>query len=118
MRVSNFGNSIHHKHCGRLLGELYVLQGRYSEARALFERTLALRTQKFGLKHLSTVTSMYSLAKVLYKQGEFDSAKSLFEWVLVVREEVFGTEHPDTVVIRTLLHTLTTMVVHEKTYTT
>ena len=71
-------------------------QGKYNEAAALAEKSLALSERMLGREHPDTLSSTNNLA-VLYKdQGRLADAEPLFKRALEARERVLGQEHPDT----------------------
>ncbi|CAM9419423.1 unnamed protein product [Scytosiphon promiscuus] len=80
-------------HLGRI-GLLYVLQGKFADARALFERALAINEVALGVDHSSTSTSRFRLADVYQKLGLYDKAFPLMEEVLASSERVAGQSHP------------------------
>jgi tetratricopeptide (TPR) repeat protein len=70
--------------------------GRYGEAEALYERTLAVSEKQLGLEHRDTLTIMHNLAMVHYSRGRHSEAEKEYKHVLVLQEKHLGLEHPDT----------------------
>jgi tetratricopeptide (TPR) repeat protein len=71
-------------------------RGEYADARALFERALALRRAALGEDALPTAETLGALALVLAAQGDPVGAQPMIERVLAVRERALGPDHPDT----------------------
>jgi Tetratricopeptide repeat len=85
----------------RRLGEL-------TAARDLCEQVLAARRRTLGEEHPDTLTSMNSLALVLYGLGKLADARDLLAQTLAIRRRVLGEEHPDTLTsIDSLAHVQT-----------
>jgi hypothetical protein len=70
--------------------------GRYREARAVDEDTLARRRRVLGADHPDTLASASNLAIDLYTMGEVAAARELDEDTLARRRRVLGADHPDT----------------------
>jgi tetratricopeptide (TPR) repeat protein len=76
------------------LGELYRLQGSYTEAEALYKRALKIREKALGPDHPHVAASLNNLA-VLYKaQGKYAEAEPLYKRALGIVEEALGPDHP------------------------
>ena len=60
-------------------------QGRFDDARPLFEEALRVRKEVLGDRHEDTLSSIADLASLLLDQGEMDKARPLFEEALRVR---------------------------------
>jgi tetratricopeptide (TPR) repeat protein len=74
----------------------YLYQrGRYSGAKPLLERSLAIREKTLGPEHLDLANSLNNLAELYYNQGQYAKAEPLFERALAIREKALGPEHPD-----------------------
>jgi tetratricopeptide (TPR) repeat protein len=71
-------------------------RGQYADARALFERALALRRAALGDDDLTTAETLTELAIVLAQQGDPASARPMLEHTLAVRQRVLGLDHLDT----------------------
>ncbi|CAM9843341.1 unnamed protein product, partial [Ectocarpus sp. 13 AM-2016] len=72
-----------------------VLQGKYSEAEPLYERSLAIRQKALGFDHPDVAQSLNNYAELLRAQGKYDEAEPLYERSLAIREKALGPEHPD-----------------------
>lgn len=59
-------------------------------------KALQIKEKLLGAEHLDTVSSLISLAGVLYSQCQYSEAESLYLRVLQVQEKILGEEHPDT----------------------
>jgi class 3 adenylate cyclase/tetratricopeptide (TPR) repeat protein len=70
-------------------------RGRYTEARALGERALAIRERALGPDHPDVAQSLNNLAVVQYQAGRFAEAAHLYEQALAIREKALGAEHLD-----------------------
>jgi hypothetical protein len=62
----------------------------------LLERTIALRAEVQGERHLSTLQAMGDLASLYGELGRQDDRVALETRLLVLRGEVLGDRHPDT----------------------
>ena len=70
--------------------------GKYAEATAIAERSLAWREVKLGPEHPDTAESLNNLAALNYSQGLYAKAEPLFQRALAITEKALGPEHPDT----------------------
>jgi CHAT domain-containing protein/tetratricopeptide (TPR) repeat protein len=68
----------------------------YQGARALLERSLALKEQALGARHRSVALTLAVLATVLRKTGQPEQARTCLERALAIREQALGPSHPDT----------------------
>jgi tetratricopeptide (TPR) repeat protein len=87
-----------HLRLGDLLGNLAVvhqLVGDYDEARALFERVLAIDERALSPDHPHLALSLSNLAIALYATEAHEEAKTLHERALAIREGTLGPDHPD-----------------------
>lgn len=66
--------------------------GEYREARALFERALAIQ-ERAELEHARTVDYLEHLAVLLYEMGDYEPALELIERAVPLAERVFGPNH-------------------------
>ena len=78
------------------LATLYYAQGRYEEARPLYERALAVEQKKLGAAHPSLATTLSNLAELHRAEGQLDEAIKLHRRALDVREKALGPNHPET----------------------
>ena len=72
--------------------------GRYGDALALFEETLALRKAKLGPDHPDTLRTMNDLARVYGLLGRYADALALGEETLALLKAKLGPDHPDTLI--------------------
>jgi len=78
------------------LAQTLQRQGRYGEARPLYERALAIKEKALGPEHPDTAAALNNLALLLQAQGLYGEARPLYERALAINEKVLGPEHPDT----------------------
>jgi tetratricopeptide (TPR) repeat protein/tRNA A-37 threonylcarbamoyl transferase component Bud32 len=81
-----------------LLHNLAVIDeitGQYDEAKAGYERALAIRETVLGPEHPRVATTLANLANVISDQGAFEEARVLYERAAEIRKEAMGSEHPD-----------------------
>jgi tetratricopeptide (TPR) repeat protein len=71
-------------------------QGRFGEARPLFERALAIAEEVLGPDDPGTASCLNNLALLLQAQGDLVTARPLFERALVIHERELGPLHPYT----------------------
>jgi hypothetical protein len=74
----------------------YQSLGRYQEAAALHEETLAIMERVLGPEHPNTLSSRNNLASGYQDLGRYQEAVELHEETLAIMERVLGPEHPDT----------------------
>jgi CHAT domain-containing protein/Tfp pilus assembly protein PilF len=70
--------------------------GSYSQAEALYRRTLAVREKIAGAEHPDTASSLNNLAMLYVRMGAYRQAQPLYERALSIKEKNLGPEHPDT----------------------
>ena len=75
--------------------QLYAA-GKYVEAIAIAERSLAWREVELRPEHPDTAQSLNYLALLHHVQGLYAKAEPLFQRALAIREKALGPEHPDT----------------------
>ena len=68
----------------------------YPQARALFERALAICETVLGPDHPDTATGLNNLAFLLQSQGVLAEARLLYERGLAIYERALGQAHPHT----------------------
>ena len=78
------------------MARVHVAMGRYPEARAALERSLALRVKRLGPTHAEVAGTLYYLGDVRRRMGDHASADSLTRRALAIRTSVFGPRHPAT----------------------
>jgi tetratricopeptide (TPR) repeat protein len=88
------------------LGRSLYLQGKYSEAEALFTKSLGAHTMRLLQRHETRflegqyeLYSMSYLAKCYYAQGKYAQAEAIEKATLENRRRVMGPEHPLTLVV-------------------
>ncbi|KAJ5843194.1 uncharacterized protein N7525_000935 [Penicillium rubens] len=79
-----------------MLGEAYVLEGRWEEAEQLFTQVIETSKTKLGADHPSTLTSMAHLASTLREQGRWEEAEQLELQVVETSKTKLGADHPNT----------------------
>jgi serine/threonine protein kinase/tetratricopeptide (TPR) repeat protein len=82
------------------LAVAYFAAGRMSDAIALHEETLKLRTSKLGPHHPDTLTSRNNLATAYNSAGRTADAIALHEETLRLMTSTLGPDHPDTLTSR------------------
>jgi tetratricopeptide (TPR) repeat protein len=70
------------------------MQGKYTEAEPLFQRTLQIGEQQFGSEHTLVATALNGLALLCYHQGKYIEAEPLYQQALGIWKKLFGSEHP------------------------
>ena len=80
--------------------DLFCEQGKYDEAKDMYERALAGFEEMKGVDHVETLLVVNSIGCLYVDMGDLDEAKEHFQRALRGREVALGLDHPDT------LHTL------------
>ena len=80
----------------QVMGDVYSSLGLYRRAEPLQRQSMEIRQRILGPEHPETLTSMNSLAIVLWYEGHYAEAKKLDRETLDVRRRVLGPEHPET----------------------
>jgi CHAT domain-containing protein len=70
-------------------------QGKYREAIAIAQRSLAIYEKALGADHLDVATSLNNLAALYKSQGNYQAAEPLYKRSLAIREKTLGAEHLD-----------------------
>jgi tetratricopeptide (TPR) repeat protein len=88
---------------------LYLWQrADHRQARAVFERALALYEARLGPDHPTTAASLNNLGYALQAQGDLPAARAVFERALAIDEAHLGPDHPATATsldnLATVLH--------------
>ncbi|MEO0868261.1 MAG: response regulator [Cyanobacteria bacterium J06642_11] len=91
------------------LAELYLYEGRDSEAEPLLQGVLAMRMWLLGPTHLDVAVSLYKLATLYDNQGRYNKAQPLFQEALDLCEQNLGAEHPSTKMLRSQLQLISKM---------
>lgn len=77
-----------------LLAKALRMEGRYDEARELYERSLAVREQCLGRWHPNVATSLNNLGAMLTSIGVYADAEPLLNRALEIDRKVYGRDHP------------------------
>ncbi|MBU0756421.1 MAG: tetratricopeptide repeat protein, partial [Planctomycetes bacterium] len=83
---------------GRLLfvmGKIYGLLGRFSDAAPLLEDSVEIRRRALGTDHPDTLISIDALSLLYKDQGQYERSEQLCREVLEKRRQVLGEDHPD-----------------------
>jgi tetratricopeptide (TPR) repeat protein len=92
----------------REIGELLVIQGKYSDGEKVLRDVIEARARVLGPEHPDTLDGRHRLIAALTRQTKYSEAESEARAVLKLREKLLGPEHTDTVVSRyNLADTLT-----------
>ncbi len=75
-------------------GILAKREGKLTDARALFERSIELQVELRGREHPYTLASLSNLASVISEAGDLEAARRLQEEVLAARTRIFGADDP------------------------
>jgi tetratricopeptide (TPR) repeat protein len=70
--------------------------GRYSQARLLYERALAIQKKVSGPEHPNTAVILNNLGELFRVQGDLAAAGPLLKRALAINELALGPEHPIT----------------------
>ncbi|MCZ8117484.1 MAG: CHAT domain-containing protein [Microcystis sp. LE18-22.4A] len=76
------------------MAALYRVQGRYSEAELLYNRSLAIRKQQLGDNHPDTAASLNNLALLYQSQGRYSEAEPRHKEALAIFKKQLGDNHP------------------------
>jgi serine/threonine protein kinase/tetratricopeptide (TPR) repeat protein len=76
------------------LGEVLRDTGRLDEARACFERALAIMERTLGPDHPDVSAVLNNLGAVLWSTGKLDAARPYLARSLALDEATFGPDHP------------------------
>ena len=77
------------------LGLTYDVQGRHSDAAAMYTRALLIQEELLGSSHPYVASTIENLASVFVAECRYVEARSLHQRVLAIRESVQGPGHPD-----------------------
>lgn len=75
------------------LGRIYTLQGKYSEARAAYEKANSLIEDSLGQDDLDFASGLTSLAWLSTNERKWKEAIPLLARALSIREKAFGQKH-------------------------
>jgi tetratricopeptide (TPR) repeat protein len=82
----------------RNLAMLYQTLARYSEARPLQERALALRESALGRDHADVLQSLADLALIDIAEGKVATAEQRYERILATQRRLYGRAAPQTAI--------------------
>ena len=77
------------------LGELFIIQKKYSEAEALFEKSLEINKNTLGEKHKNYIFSLNNLGELFIIQKKYSEAEALFQKSLEINKNTLGEKHKD-----------------------
>jgi len=77
------------------LGYHLKMLAAYAEARAAYERALAIWEETLGPEHPNVASAVNNLGVVLKDLGDLAGARAAVERALAIDEAVFGAEHPN-----------------------
>ena len=77
------------------LAAMLHAQGRYAEARPLYERSIDIKAQALGRDHPDVATNLINLASLVAELGDYSEARKLFEEGLATKRAKLGPKHPD-----------------------
>jgi tetratricopeptide (TPR) repeat protein len=78
----------------------------FAEAKAQYERALAIDEEVYGRDHPSVATDVNNLGSVLKDLGDLQEAKECFERALAIFQRFLGEDHPSTATVRDNLRLL------------
>ena len=90
----------------RQSGNVLEEQGELENAKALFERALAIDEAALGPNHPDVAIDLNNLGGVLRAQGDLAGAKSLFERALQIFQNFLGAQHPNTKIVQKNLNSI------------
>lgn len=76
------------------LAAVHLSAGAYREAKATYERALAIREKILGPDHPLVATYLNNLASVYISLGAYEEARTRYERALTIREKSLGPDHP------------------------
>ncbi|KZP33495.1 TPR-like protein [Athelia psychrophila] len=78
------------------VAQYFMKRGRYKEAAALCQHTLAGQMQQLDADHPDTLTTVHHLAGVYQHQGKYNKSEALYQQALAGRGLHLGADHLDT----------------------
>jgi tetratricopeptide (TPR) repeat protein len=75
------------------LGALYKAQGRFSDAKSMYDRALEGYEKVLGPEHTSTLNTVYNLSVLYVEQSRLSDAEAMPRLPLAVTFGVFLTTH-------------------------
>jgi tetratricopeptide (TPR) repeat protein len=79
-----------------VLGNMYLVQGKYNEAEQMYQRALQGYENTWGLEHTSTLDTVNNLGILYADLGRLDEAETMFQRALQGYEKAWGLEHTST----------------------
>lgn len=79
------------------LAALYHAQGKFKFSEPLYEKSLDIKIDIYGLEHLETALNLHNLAIMHSARRKYEKAEILYQRTLEVREAILGAEHKDLV---------------------
>jgi len=76
------------------IARVHMSIAEYPEARAALDRSLALRVEQLGDRHVQVAGSLFYLGEVLRRMGQYQQADSLTRRAVAIRTEALGPRHP------------------------
>lgn len=77
------------------LAALYHAQGKFKFSEPLYEKSLDIKLDIYGLEHLETALNLHNLAIMHSARKKYEKAEILYRRTLEVREAILGKEHKD-----------------------
>lgn len=77
------------------LAALYHAQGKFGFAEPLYEKSLDIKLDLYGEKHLETALNLHNLAMLHSARRKFEKAEILYKRTLEIREELLGETHAE-----------------------
>lgn len=74
------------------IGLVYLQQGKYDQAEAILQKTLAAREKSLGHQHSDCASTLHDLAKAYCAQGKNDQAEQALRQALAIRQKVNGVK--------------------------
>jgi CHAT domain-containing protein/Tfp pilus assembly protein PilF len=87
--------------------------GKYVEATAIAQRSLAWREINLSLEHPDTALSLNNLGLLYFSQGLYAKAEPIYQRALAINEKALGRDHPRTA---TSLNNLALLYVNQSNY--
>ena len=75
------------------LANVLLDEGRLSEARAAYERALAIDRANRGPEHPETMITLHNVGRMLEAEERWDEALAVHREVLAIRERIFTESH-------------------------
>jgi tetratricopeptide (TPR) repeat protein len=71
-------------------GWILLKEGKFGQAKFLFEHALTIRRKFLGDEHPDTTESLNDMGSLFFKMGDYAAAKPYFEQALAIRRKVLG----------------------------